>query len=495
LQPQDDLQTVYDRYALDAARTSDVVITVPATYTYYQKLTLRNGPTNYWITLQSDHVFDPKVRVSPADAGNMPKLIATTSDNALSTDITVPPVGHQGAAHHVKFVGFEMTASSMFNWTLVLIGTTQETDVADLPHDISFVNCYIHGNDAGGEMMHGIMFAGGHMSVVSSYLSGWKATVKEANAIAIANGSDGYLIENNYLEAAGENLIFDGDGEFIPNLVPSNIVIKHNYLYKPPAWRTLQPQPPMIKNLLEFKNGIHITIDSNVLENTWVANQDGTAVLFTVRTSYGAYPQNVVSDVHFTNNVVRHAANGVAMQAYDYLASPMPATSLVRSGDYYIDGNLFDDLSANKYNPGGEVICIGIAGPPSNTNLTNNTCQYAAGETRQPIGMNLGGVTLLNGITASNNIWNTEVGGDSRYGPGIFGWQPSPTDPLLAYEPPLSAPGVFAASNVVTETNPTTQANWQNAVPGILFAPTATSGAHLVALGGMETLVKAGIEQ
>ena len=44
-------------------------------------------------------------------------------------------------------------------------------------------------------------------------------------------------IINNYLEAAGENLMFGGSPSAIPNLVPTGIEIRRNYLYKPLRWK------------------------------------------------------------------------------------------------------------------------------------------------------------------------------------------------------------------------------------------------------------------
>jgi hypothetical protein len=51
------------------------------------------------------------------------------------------------------------------------------------------------------------------------------------------NGPGNYLIENNYLEGATENVLFGGADPRIPNLVTSNVTFRRNYLSKPLAWR------------------------------------------------------------------------------------------------------------------------------------------------------------------------------------------------------------------------------------------------------------------
>ena len=44
-------------------------------------------------------------------------------------------------------------------------------------------------------------------------------------------------IENNYLEAAGENFLLGGSDPAIPGLVTENVVFRYNYVTKPMSWR------------------------------------------------------------------------------------------------------------------------------------------------------------------------------------------------------------------------------------------------------------------
>ena len=59
----------------------------------------------------------------------------------------------------------------------------------------------------------------------------------DTQAIGGWNGPGPYLIENNYLEAAGENVMFGGADPTIPNLVPSDITLRLNHLIKPRSWQ------------------------------------------------------------------------------------------------------------------------------------------------------------------------------------------------------------------------------------------------------------------
>jgi len=90
-------------------------------------------------------------------------------------------------------------------------------------------------------------------------------------------------------------------------------------------------------------------------------------------------------------------------------------------------------------------------------------------------------------------VFNSETAGDCRYGPGIFTPQPGYAPAADPQAP--NTPVAFNTNNVIGEGNSYWQNIWRTAVPGILFAPTSTSGANIAALSAMEAQVKAGIEQ
>src|SRR4029079_8835004 len=99
-------------------------------------------------------------------------------------------------------------------------------------------------------------------------------------AIAGWNGPGPYTIENNYLQAAGEVILFGGGDPYIQNLVPSDISIRYNRVTKSTSWRG---QSWVVKNLIELKNAQRVVIDSNVIENNWAAAQDGYGIVLTPR--------------------------------------------------------------------------------------------------------------------------------------------------------------------------------------------------------------------
>jgi len=99
-------------------------------------------------------------------------------------------------------------------------------------------------------------------------------------------------------------------------LVPSDIEIRRNHLFKPLSWRPGDPSFAgvrwTVKNLLELKNAQRVVIEGNLLENSL-----GTAVVLTPRNQSGTAPWSTVQDVLFRNNIVRNSESGFAAQATD----------------------------------------------------------------------------------------------------------------------------------------------------------------------------------
>ena len=87
----------------------------------------------------------------------------------------------------------------------------------------------------------GIALNGGAMAVVDSYLADFKEVGADSQAICGWNGPGPFKIVNNYLEAAGENVMFGGADPSVRNLVPSDIEIRRNTLTKPLTWRIGDP--------------------------------------------------------------------------------------------------------------------------------------------------------------------------------------------------------------------------------------------------------------
>lgn len=332
--------------ALEAARPGDEIVLQAGTV-YRGPFTLPRKEGTRWIVVRSSlaHRLPAGRRVTPADAASMPALEAR-----FGTVISAEP-----GSHHFRFVGIELRpAAGSFLTNVVLLGS-RESAVAALPHNFVFDRCFIHGDAARGAR-RGIALGSRDTAVVDSWISDFKEGSADSQAIAGWNGPGPYRIENNYLEAAGENLMFGGADPAIADLVPSDIEILRNHFRKPLSWKPDDPSYARLrwstKNLFELKNARRVLVSGNLFEQNWVSAQSGFAILFTVRNQGGRSPWSVVEDVTFENNVVRHTAAGIVVLGRDDTA-PSERTARIA-----IRNNLFEDVGAERWGGGGRLFQI-----------------------------------------------------------------------------------------------------------------------------------------
>jgi hypothetical protein len=229
----------------------------------------------------------------------------------------------------------------------VRLGYGTERTRRELPHHFIFDRCYIHGDPAlGGK--RGLAFNGAWLAVVDSHLSDWKAEGQDTQAVAGWNGPGPFALINNYLEASGENIMFGGADPVIAGLVPADIEIRGNRIAKPAHWNPRDPAYDgstwSVKNLLELKNARRVLITRNTFEHCWVESQTGHAILFSVHNQNGNSPWSTVEDVTFSHNVVKGAARGLTLSAYD---STSPRGS-GRGKRILIRHNVFLDIGTPK---------------------------------------------------------------------------------------------------------------------------------------------------
>ncbi|HYE15081.1 MAG TPA: hypothetical protein VD968_11615, partial [Pyrinomonadaceae bacterium] len=312
--------------ALYAAQAGDI-ITLEAGATYVGPFTLPNktgtGTDADWITIRTsapDSALPaPGERITPAYAPLMPKLLSPgRGEAALQTE---------PGAHHYRFIGVEFgrVNSSAVVYDLVKLGdgSPAQNTPEEVPHHLTLDRCYIHGDD--GDLKRGISLQSAHTEIVGCYVSEFHVRGQDTQAVAGWNGPGPYRIVNNYLEGAGENLIFGGARSAVPGQTPSDILISRNHISKPASWRGRWT----VKNLLELKHARRVRIEGNLLEHCWLDAQQGYAVLFTPRPSDSG-DWAAVEDVEFVNNVVRRVAAGVHVSGQDDLFSPAPKSRRLR---------------------------------------------------------------------------------------------------------------------------------------------------------------------
>ncbi len=334
--------------ALDRAAPGDAIALQPGA-TYTGPFTLPRKAGDSWIVVRTaapEGDFPaPGRRVDPSHAKLMPKLVAATG-----SVIAAAP-----GAHHFRFVGIEIAPKDGVYLRDLVDLSGRATTLESVPHHIAFERCYLHGDKKQGAR-RGIALNGRDVTVADSYLSDFKEAGAESQALAGWAGPGPFSIVNNYLEAAGENVMFGGADPPIADLVPSDIEIRRNHLAKPLAWKAGEPgyegKAWTVKNLLELKNARRVVIEGNLLEGSWPQAQNGFAVLFTVRNQDGGAPWSTVEDVTFANNIVRKTASGINILGRDDVRQSQPARRIT------IRNNLFEDVGGQRWGGGGTLFQI-----------------------------------------------------------------------------------------------------------------------------------------
>jgi hypothetical protein len=411
---------------LDAAQSGDTItLQAGATFKGWHKLRKKTGTG--WITIQSsaEALLPDGKRVKPADVIHMPKLLADKQYPALSVD---------DGAHHYRIIGIEFaSAPGLYNWQLISLGEGNEKSLDLIPAYFEFDRVYVHGDaQEGGK--RGITMNSRHTTVKNSYLSNFKSTWQDSQTIAGWNGPGPFTIENNYLEAAGENLAFGGSTPAIQGLVPSNITIRRNHLFKPLSWKKNHPsyagKPWWVKNAFELKNARNVLFEGNVIENVWRDQQKGYGIVLTVRTNSGAVPWAVIENVTILNNIFRHCGGGVNMLGFD--TNRMGVTRKIT-----IRHNVMEDIS-NEFS-GASGILFQMLNNAQDVLIAHNTGFHSG-----PISQ----VVHFEGAPSEGFIYRNNISAHNVYGIVGAGTQPG-NHTLGKY-----APGAIVTANVLAGGSP-----------------------------------------
>lgn len=350
-----------------------------------------------WIVIESDQLasLPPEgTRVTPTYSEFMPKL--TSGNNAY------PVFDTRSASTHYRFVGLEFTTS--FNgYNTYLILNNGDHYIID--------RCYLHGR-SNITVNRGVVLDANYSGVIDSYFSDFHILYGqgEAQAVLLPGNNTGPLkLDNNYLEAAGENVLLGGGG----NGNAHDVTITHNHFFKPLSWRVGDPHYAGIhwgvKNTLEFKAAQRVLVEGNVFENCWADGQGGQFVLFTPRLQNGITAR--VDDITFRNNIARHAAGAFGISGWDGDCAPnsgcMHGTERI-SWDYakqgvqvhriLIDNNLWEDIGT-PWSSDSPLRLFLIVYGASDVHLTHNTFLN-----NQAFGV-LGATPRMTGCQIKDNIF------------------------------------------------------------------------------------------
>jgi hypothetical protein len=373
--------------AINRARPGDLILLEPGVL-YVGNFTLPETTGSQYITIRSSASashFPINGRVGPEHERWMPRF---RSPNGAAVLATAP------GAHHwrLQWLAFEANVGGAGDIILLGDGSGEQRDLARVPHHFELDGLIVRGDPARGQK-RGIALNSGTTTIRNSDIREIKAVGQDSQAICGWNGPGPYLIENNYLEAAGENVMFGGAEPAIDGLVPSDITFRGNYVTKPLGWRSAD-SPWTVKNLFELKNARRVLIEANVFENNWAAAQPGYAIVITPLND-GTAPWTVVSEVILRLNVVRHVASAINILGFDYHAPSQQTRHLE------IRNNLFYDVDGSRWGGDGRFLLIGDE--PADVVVDHNTA-IQSGSILQLYGGQNGRPRPIQGFQLTNNL-------------------------------------------------------------------------------------------
>lgn len=300
-------------------------------------------------------------------------------------------------------------------------------DARNISHFV-FIRNLIHGTPKD-EVAHGIIFSGSdHVAISGNYAYDFHCLAvtgacSDAQAFSGGNGASGagYLIENNFIEASGEGVIFGGGAA---TSTASDVIIRRNHFFIPMSWKPGDPNflgvKFIVKNNLEFKNCVRCLAENNLLENSWGGfSQNGYSFLITPKNQGGKAPTAQTSDIIYRFN---HSIGGAGIQFGAAKDDPPLSPSSLGTQRVSIHDNLIE-VDALKYavlDAKGANLTAGVGIQLTDTDenatvgdvqIRNNT---VLGVTQAAFifgGLKAGALTIQNNIFTGGRYQNTTTGG------------------------------------------------------------------------------------
>ena len=353
--------------ALDAARPGDVLL-LPRGATYVGNFVLRNkgqaprgAPAGGWIVVRTD-VSD--AALGAAGTRMTPSRAASLGLARIMSPNYEPAIGTDAAAHHWRLTALEVGATAAARQMNTLVrfgkGADEQRTLASVPHHLVVDRSYLHGNPTL-DMKRCLTFNSATSAVVDSWLTECHSNNSDSQAVLGYNGGGPFKIENNYLAAGHEVVLFGGGDPAMVEMLPSDIEVRHNHITRPLAWR----KKWQVKNLFETKNVRRLLVEGNVLENNWSDAQVGFAFVLKSENQDGTAPWTTSSDITVRYNRIRNTGSVFNLAGF---GSP---NKVVPAARFLVAHNLAEGVNVGPYT--GDGIAFQLLNGVSDVVIDHNT--------------------------------------------------------------------------------------------------------------------------
>ncbi len=269
---------------------------------------------------------------------------------------------------------------------------------------------------------------GKDVAAVDSYFNDFRCTAITGSCTdsqVFAGGLGGnpqgnWKIVNNFLEAAGQSILFGGGAA---TQVPADIEIRRNDMFKPLSW--MPPAGvagkgyPIGKNGFELKNAQRLLFEGNRIQNIWGGfTQSGFAIVLTPKNP-GGCAVCTVRDITIRYSLVTHS--GAAMQIFNGLSD---AGNAAQEGSHYsIHDVIFDDLNYPAcYGCNGDMFQIGshVSAPAAFWLHDVSIRHVTLATNRARAGWMISGPVGQQNVTFQDNIVDNGLNGHTNAGGGAM---------------------------------------------------------------------------
>jgi len=411
------------------------------------------------------------------------KLVVTATDNG--------PIVFAAGANHYRLTGLEITrlAGTGIVYALASLAT------GGTANNIIFDRVWMHGT-AQDETTRGVDLGGStYLSVVDSFFTDFHCVSRTGactdsqtiNGGLGSNPMGPYKIVDNFLEAAGENILFGGGAA---TTTPADIQVSQNHIFKPLTW--LQGQsgyvggtngnPFIVKNLFELKNAQRVLLDSNIMEDSWGGfSQVGFAILLTPKNQSingnNLCPVCQVTDVTIRYDSISHV--GAGMQIGNGLSAT--GGSALAGERYSIHDVIVDDIDGVTYNGPGQFAQVSTGpGAPLLQNVTINHVTAFPPSTLLLVGDSVAISSQMNNFVFTNSIvnaglypvWSTGTNGTANCAVH--------DSPLTAFNACFNSSSTFNANAIIAPSFNYPPSKW----PSGNFFPASAAAVQFVNYNG-----------
>lgn len=367
--------------ALNNAQCGDVIeLQAGATFAGAFTVPAKNCDINHWIIIRTsapDSALPAEgTRATPCYSGvasleGRPQYTCSTPQNVMAR-VVLQKIGDgpfqlASGANFYRFVGLEVTRPAGTPGPAQLVAIAGKGGTAD---HIIVDRSWLHGAPQD-ETYVGVNLNGmTNAAVVDSYFTDFHCisdtgACTDAHAMCGGTGDNTegpFLIQDNFLEASGESVLFGGGNATI---TPTDITITGNHFWKPWQWmKGNNPfvggpdgKPFIVKNHLELKNAMRVLVEANLMENSWGGfSQTGYGILLTPKNQHTLSGTNVCPVCQVTDVTVRyvhisHAGGGIQM-ATSISGDGSGGAPALAGARWSIHDVVMDDLSTKYVGPG-----------------------------------------------------------------------------------------------------------------------------------------------